>query len=266
MQKIFHNILMTVDVGKKTNEAVSTAIDFANHLECHLHLLFIDKRSFFSFATLKQLESDKKRRIKELKERCQKEMHVGLKLFITRMGQDTKNTIAAYIENNEIDMVLADEEFNQLVFAKKGSKQSFGVSCPVFTIRPRHSMQQFKTIVLPISSCLPINKIRVSIYLAMHFDAAIHLVALEKKNLINDGIAYLKRAFQLVKENTELSITCATLSGKNLFNAASQYASGVNAGLIVMNPGDEMQAPGFVNRLFSKIISKETGVPVITVA
>jgi hypothetical protein len=269
MQKIFRNILILVTRDIKTDRLVEKAIEFANQLECHLHLLFIIKTPFFSFLNKQKKETEKKIKVLKLKEKNRERLIKGLKLFICFQRNDIENRILKYCEANEIDMIVACGELKRPGFFAsniKAGKLAGSINYPVLTIKSYPDVQQLKTIVLPIGGFLPINHIRVAIYLGNHFNASIHLVGLEKNGGLNEDLEYIKRAFRILKNNTELPVVFNTISGNDLADAAVQYANSVNAGLVMMNPVSESVIPGFVNRLFSKFVNKKSKVPVITVA
>ncbi|HVK48305.1 MAG TPA: universal stress protein, partial [Pseudobacter sp.] len=66
--------------------------------------------------------------------------------------------------------------------------------------------------------------------------------------------------------NTNLNIECHTIHGGNIADTTLQYATDINADLIVVNPGKEMLLSGFVNRLFARLLFNESRIPVMTVA
>jgi hypothetical protein len=64
-------------------------------------------------------------------------------------------------------------------------------------------------------------------------------VTREKNGLMYEELAYMQKALQVLKDNTDLPVKCKTLSGESLGDIALQYAHEVHAGLILINPGQE---------------------------
>jgi hypothetical protein len=269
MQKIFNNILMPAAQNRKTDEAIEKVIEFANQMECHLHLLFIIKPSFFSLFSKQKIEAEKRMKIFKLKEKCSEGLIKGLKLFISFQEGDADRIVSKYCETNAIDMILVCGELKRYSFFTddiNSGKLAGNIKCPVLTIKSYPDVRIFKSIVLPIGDFLPVNQIRIAIYLATHFNASIHLVGLEKNGRVSENVEYLKKAFGVLKNNTDLLVVCNTISGKNLANIAAQYAKSVNAGLIMRKPEPKSVLPGLINRLFSRFVVNESKVPVITVS
>jgi hypothetical protein len=269
MQKIFHNILMPVGLNSKTGYAIDKAIEFANQLECHVHFLFMMKTTFFSWNRKGNVEAEKKMRMYALKEKYREKLKKGLRLFSQFQNGDIENIIVKYAETHAIDMILLDNGLKGPAFFHDSLDPGWladCVNCPVLTIRSSPDVQPFKTIVLPIGTIMPVNKMRIAVCLAKQFDSSIHLVVLEKNSLMYEEMACMKRVFQVLKNNTDLPLVCITVQGKSLEDAALQYGHSVKGSLIIMNPGHEPFVAGFINWVSSMFGSKGSEVPVITVA
>lgn len=266
MQKLFNNILMPVRLDRRTDTAVSTAIAFANQLDCHLHLLFIQAKPLFSWFAHKRNDARRKFKAHELRERHDHELKKGLKLFSVFQHVDADSALSRYASTHDIDMVVVGEELKRY----GGSDNHFSADwladsmhCPVLTVKSYPEMSSFKTIVLPIEGALPINKIRVAVYLARYFEASIHLVAMGNSGSYEE-MACMKRAFQVLKNNTDLPVVCNTLQGNDLRDIAFRYAQSVNAGLIMLNPASRPAWHGFLSKIWPGR-KEEPKVPVITV-
>jgi hypothetical protein len=195
-----------------------------------------------------------------------RELECNLHLLVEK--KHTEKKIAEYVLEHEIDLVFVKEEKRQFpFFVNRLNVNTLAASanCPVLSVKSLFDFQKQKIIVLPIGKSLPISKIRVVIYLAKHFNAAIHLVVLARNEQMYEELAYMKKAFQVFKDNTDLPVVCKTLEGEALGNSAVAYAHAVDAGLIVVNPGEESLLSGFINRLFSRFVFNESRVPVMTV-
>jgi K+-sensing histidine kinase KdpD len=104
-------------------------------------------------------------------------------------------------------------------------------------------------------------------YLAQYHDARIHLVALKEdaEGEAEKDNSYLYKAYQLLRDNTDLAIECHPVMGENIADTTLQYAEKVNADLIVVQPGKEVELPGFLNNIFSRFLFSASRIPVMAV-
>lgn len=270
MQKIFNHILVPVHSSRKSDAGISKAIEFANQMGCHLHLLYINEppRFYWWHRLLrdrsKQFDAKRQVRLFELRERYHKHMKPGLRLFASLQEGNMERSIAEYAELYSIDMILVTQD--RSLHKLNVSRLAGQTHCPVLSTRFDPDLRNLRIIVLPIGSHLPVNKIRVAIWLAKEFNASIHLLSLEKKGTQEDELSYMKKAFRVLKENTDLPVVCSTLRGQSLATISVEYAYSVKAGLIIVNPGTESVFPASVSRLFSRFMVSDANVPVITVS
>jgi hypothetical protein len=277
MQKLFKNILLPVRLTRKTNASVEKAIQFANRLQCNLHLIHIMRdhtfpimhRGLFLLSGGEATIAHRKYKLKELEQKYHQKLDKGLVLFTAFRKEIPEEAIGAYSSIHEIDLILvADEQKKFSFFSNQlnANRLAGKINCPVLTLKSHRVFNSIKIIVLPVGSSLPINKIRVAAYLAKEFGAGIHLITCEKGRLMYDELAYMQKALQILKNNTDLQVVCKTLSGESLGNIALRYAHSINAGLIVVNPRDDSFLPGLLNRVFSRFVYNESKIPVVTVA
>lgn len=270
MQKIFNHILVPVYFNRKSDAGIEKAVAFANQMECHLHLLYITGTVKYSWLhrlfSGRRAKTDpaKQVRLFELREKYHKQMKQGLRLFASLQQGSMERSVAEYAQYYNIDMILVSPE---------RGKQKLDVSrlagqthCPVLSTRFDPDLRNLRIIVLPIGSHLPVNKIRVAIWLAKQFNAAIHLLALEKKGTGEQELSYMKKAFRVLKDNTDLPVVCSKIPGESLATISVEYAYAVKAGLIIVNPGTESVYPISLSRLFSRFMVSDSKVPVITVS
>jgi nucleotide-binding universal stress UspA family protein len=274
MQKIFNHILVPVHSSRKSDSGISKAIEFANQMGCHLHLLYINEPQRFHwwhrlfYNRRKQFHVKGQVRLFELREQYHKKMKPGLRLFASLQEGNMERSVAEYAELYNIDMILVTQE--RSMHKLNVSRLAGQTHCPVLSTRFDPDLRNMRIIVLPIGSHLPVNKIRVAIWLAKEFNASIHLLSLEKKVMREgtreDELSYMKKAFRVLKDNTDLPVVCSTLPGQSLATISVEYAYSVKAGLIIVNPGIESVFPASVSRLFSRFVVSDAKVPVITVS
>ena len=276
MQKLFNDILVPVFLNKKPGSAIEKAIQFANQLQCNLHLVGLSPLSSFAFVQkgIFQVvgedrdDAEKKRIMSDLQANYCQKMEENLLLSIYYERGEPEKIVSAYTTMHPIDLVFVTDEGRGFSFSGKGinaSRLARRINCPVLTLKSNPSLNGLKIIVMPVGKSLPINKIRVAAYLAKRYNASIHLITREKNALMYEELAYMQKALQVLKDNTNLPVKCKTLSGESIGDITMQYAHEVKAGLIVVNPGAESFLPGLFNRLLSRFVSSESTIPVMTV-
>lgn len=278
MKKLFNNILVPVEFSKQTNQVVSQAVMIANHFRCDLHLLFVEnngmadaEKDIMQALTEGELD-DYEVELMELKAKFLPLMEDGLQLITSFRKGSREQFVASYALQNAIDLIIVEKprsilpmRFSRSFNINRISKKT---GCPVLTVKGTAKLEAIRNIVLPVDAHLPLRKVMFASYLAKHFNARIHLIALsepgEEDNVENK--VYLYKTYQLLRENTNLTVECHTVHGGNIADTTLEYARQINADLIVVNPGKEMLLSGFVNRLFARLLFNESRIPVMTVA
>jgi K+-sensing histidine kinase KdpD len=264
MQKIFSNILVPVFFDKKTELVIQKAIDFANEMDCHLHILYIESPSFLKTPFSRGILLDKQYKLFRFREKFQKKLNPGLKFFTGMEKGHFDKVITKYTDAHSIDLILVGERSRKFLFFKIGIDPTMiadKVSCPVLFTSYKPAFPHFAKIVLPIGTSIPVHRIRVTIYLARQFKATIHLLALENNGLNYEEMACMEKTFRVLKENTELPVVCTTLEGNDVSNASAQYSNSISEGLLVVNPGSDALLPNSMRRQLSRFLVKESHAP-----
>src|SRR5688572_22416918 len=112
MQKIFNHILVPVHSSRKSDSGISKAIEFANQMGCHLHLLYINEPLRFHwwhrlfYNRRKKLPTKEQVRLFELRGQYHTQMKPGLRLFASLQEGNMERSVAEYAELYSIDMIL----------------------------------------------------------------------------------------------------------------------------------------------------------------
>ena len=275
VQKIFNQILLPVTASDLNSDAVEKAAAFANQMQCHLHVLCITDPSRPDSNWIRFIKPASRRRnsnlpsqVGSLVEHGQHLMGKGLK-FITSVKEDhIIQAIRSYTLMHNIDLVLVCNEVAPYTASKEtritGDLASY-INCPVLFSSRVPSLEDLKIIVLPVDELLPVNKIRIAIYLASKFDAVIHLLALQSKKMNYGDNDYLKRAYAALKENTSQPFVCQVIQNKNRGRAAVEYARSVHAGLVVSRPIKTGSFLSGVKSFFKKMFPGKKEVPLMAV-
>ena len=280
MKKVINNILVPVDFGKQSDVAIEKAVQLANHFHCGLHILHVENASFIPLAVEGNFftngkgndKADAADKLSLLENRYAPMVNKGLPFQVCIEKGNTEQMIVEYAVRNHIDFIVIGKSnktklgdfFHRLNINRIARK----TNSAVLTVKPNPALDSIRNIVLPVDAHLPVRKIMFAGYLAKIFGSKIHLIALTRQFPVPrvEDTVYLYKTYQLLKTNTNLSVECHTVPGENIAETTLEYAQQINADLIVVNPGKELLLSGFLNRLFARFITSESGIPVMTIA
>jgi nucleotide-binding universal stress UspA family protein len=267
---LFNNILLPVNLGAQSEVTVERAVLFANKLDCNLHILYTSRPFLFSDSAFPsgRMKAEKKKKLFEIQADYSAKMKKGLLLYSVFRNGDPESEVASYAQAHSIDLVyIGDEKEHISLFRKKFNINRLAkqANCAVFALNTQPELRSFEKIVLPIDQSLPINRMRVAIYFAQQFNAVIHLVSQGGTPLSEENRVYLEKAYQLLKNNTELPLVCSTCSGDGKEESVIDYANSINAGMIVVKPSAMFRARGFLRGIFSSTVFKSPRVPIMMV-
>lgn len=268
MQKIFHNILFPVSLDKHTDSWVAAAVDFANRLECNLHLLHLTPASprFLPWGVRRKKlveKNQEKNALYALQQKHGQAMRPGYYLMTACCQSNPEQEMTEYALSHQVDLICIHQEAAQPKrFLGDYSRQlSHSFSCPLLVAREDPPFLDFEKIVLPIDQQLPVNRIKVALFLARHLNAAIHLVSMEQQGQSTHQLASLKKAYQLLRDHTELSLVCSTFSGDDLRYSTLQYARDIKSGLVISTAPPVPLMKGLWKKLSAFLPAKDRDVP-----
>lgn len=278
MTKLFNNILVPVDYSDASELAVERAIDIANHFKCNIHLVFAQTDGLFPkqpgqiTRTISGSAATAESRIQQVQSRYASSLDSGLYINTCIKRGNKTRAVVDYTLRNPIDLVVIGKS---LGIPATVLQQGFNITsiikkldCPVLTVRKNGDSDRWLNIVLPVCSMLPIRKIMFASYLAKKYNSRIHLLAISGSGSYEEGDRneYLHKAYQLLKDNTNLSIECHTMRGRNIADSTLLFAQQIKADLIVVNPGKESMLSGLLNKVFNGFLFNESKIPVMTVS
>ncbi|RYY22743.1 MAG: universal stress protein [Chitinophagaceae bacterium] len=267
MNKLFNNILVPIDFTESSELAIEKALDIANHFKCNIHLLYAGGN-----RVKKQPVEIGEARLYRLQHRYTFRLHPGLSFHASVRKGNPNQVVIEYALRHNIDLVVIGRQQGLLREVIKGrfnsSEITKRIECPVLTVRKNNGNDKWMNIVLPVCSVLPVRKIMFASYLARKYNSKIHLLSIAENENEDDSNRnlYLSKAYQLLRDNTNLMIECHTIRGNNIADSTLRFAEKINADLIVVNPGQESRLPGFVNKLFDGSLFSESRIPVMTIS
>lgn len=143
------------------------------------------------------------------------------------------------------------------------------VKCPVLSMRENIQHNDFKSIVLPIDTSFESRqKVPFAIGLAKHFDATIHLLGVsvetdkESEHHIN---TYTRQIIQSM-ELKGVKYTYQKKLGGNITNTTVDFATQINADLIIIMTEQEIQYGSFFLGKFAQQMVNHSTIPVISIS
>jgi len=276
MPNKLYNILVPVDFSTKNKWAISKAIELANSFDCNIHLVHVVHKNFIPFVPVEAsmftpYESHADRmeayeKLKELSALYSSQLCGEGKIEVSVLEGNRGNTLADYIQQFEMDMVVVGlSRFNliqRILSSVSISSLARKTSVPVLAVGASGMVCHFKKIILPLHDEIPLRRIKLATMLARTFKSTIYMVTLRGQH--NKPETIINEALELVQSISTIPVQGIILEGKNLAKTTLDFAKRINADLIMINPLTEFNLPGWWNRVTNKLLSYGSGIPVIT--
>lgn len=281
MKKIFNHILVPVSFSRNSSMVMDKAIQVANRFDCDIHLLYVQIPAVsipfvydghFPGSPPQQADEEAERKLNELADRYRRHLKEGLLMTTTWSIGNWHFVLKEQVITRHIDLVIlpCNEKriWENLLRKIDVNELALQTQCPVLTVTETFDAGHLKNIVVPVGDFLPIRKLTAATYLARQFNAVIHLMGGKGESYGDDKkrTRVLTRAYQLLRDYTNVKVYCSTQQGKVLAEDTLAYAQNINADLIVVNPGRESRLKGWFNKWMGKYLYKESKIPVLTIA
>ncbi len=281
MKKLFTKILVPVNFNRNTALAMQKAVQVANEFQCDVHVLHVQTpfaimpflyEGYFSTSTYESHAKTAAVKLQQLREIYSIKLNDGLLMTISQELGDWQTMMKKTIISEHADLVLIPKHpkrfFGALIQKINVNKLIQQTQCPVLTVTRRFNIHHLQNIVVPVGDTLPIRKLTMATYLARQSNGYIHLMGSSGKNKNEEKRSNwcMTRAYQLLRDYTQVNIHCSISTDNNSIGGMLAVAKNVKADLIVVNNGKETQPDGWLNRLLGKYVYKESNIPVLTVA
>lgn len=279
MQKLFNKILVPVDFSSKSKKALEKAIDIAKEYNCAIQLLHVVTISPIAAAAVAEGHMAIPYNI--IDNKVELEQHLDkLVAFSNKIADNNvkvdysiiKGTwdevIIDFVDQYKFDLVLIGQVgkvFGKRKMILNPDKIASKTNVPVITIPQNRRMVKLYSIVIPITDFLPVRKLIYGVYMASKHNTTLKLLGIENEKTKEKVQDYLKKAFELIIENSNLKVELETIESENVANAVNQYAKSNAVDLVILNPGSQTKMPGFFSNLFGNIIQKYSTPPVLTI-
>lgn len=280
MRKLFNKICIPIDFSENSRKSIENAVVFARQYKCSIHLLYVITFSSLGTTsmpgghvfTAPDFEEYKALYDKQFEAIC-KSLDLSGDNFIsidfTVQAGAWDESIIDFVSNNKIDLVLIG--ITGKTFGRKKIKLNPDfiaekANVAVVTIPGNRNLVKLGNIVIPITNFLPVRKLMYGIYLAIHFDTTIRLLGIE--NLDTSGLVnyYLKKSYQLIRDNSSVKVETQVVYGRNVAEVLSHFSVTRMADLIIVNPGAQTRMPGFFSSLIGNVLQKYSAPPVLSIS
>lgn len=275
MASQLQNILVPVNFSPRDKWAISKAIELANTFQCNVHLVHVVGsfattlkefgKNIFIYDGSAQL-SNKRRLLESLRDEYRPHLCGKGSMEISLLKGNTSKELINYIEQFEMDLVvMALSKFSllhRILSSVTISRMACKTSVPVLAIRSGGLVSHFKKIVLPVTSDIPLRRIKMATMLARSFKSTVYLVGLRGDD--NMAEQFLNKTLDVLQSISTIPVQCFWLEGKNLAKSTLEFSKKINADLILANPLKEFHLPGWWSRITRKLISYGSSIPVIT--
>ncbi len=266
------NILVPVDFTIKNKWAITKAIEMANQMDCNIHLVNIIKPTLFNSFTPYESRVDRMNSYDQLKNVAvsySSQLCGNGKIEISLLEGNSVNKLAEYVHDYNMDMVvmgLSDKNlFQRMISSSSVNKLASKTNVPVLAVGSKGLVHHFKKIILPLYDELSLSRIRMATTLAKSFKSTIYMITLRQGNNTPEKI--LNEGLDIVQNVSNIPVHGVILEGNNLAKTTIDFAKRINGDLIMINkPVEEQKAPDWWNKLYNKILSYGSEIPVMTMS
>lgn len=281
MQQLFDHILVPVGFNRNTNFIIEKAVQAANHFGCDIHLLhvctpylpvsvFFD--GYFSAPAFFNTEEKARHKMKKLVSKYRHRLREGLVLDASVSSGNWDVQMKELIITRHINLVMIPKHkrrfFGALVYEVDVNELSLQSQCPILTVTRDFDVKHLQNIVVPVNGFLPLRKLSVATRLASQFNGMIHLMGHRSNRYADDkrNVKYLTMAYQLLRDYADVKVYCSSKEGRNVADDTLEYATNIQADLIVVNSGKESILKGWFSRWFGNYLYRRSAIPVLTIA
>ena len=271
------NILVPVDFTSKNKWAIAKGIEMANQMNCNIHLVNIVQPNMFSSFTPYESHVDRLNsydKLKDLAVSYSTQLSGNGKIEISLLEGNSVSKLAEYIRDFEMDMVVMGLSnttlFRRIVYSSSINKLAKKTNVPVLAVGSKGLVHHFKKIILPLYDELSLRRIRMATTLASSFKSTIYMVTLRQGNNTPEKI--IKEGLEIAKSISRVSAQGVSaqgiiLEGDNLAKTTIDFAKRINGDLIMINnPVEKNKMPRWWNKLYTKILSYGSEIPVMTMS
>jgi nucleotide-binding universal stress UspA family protein len=200
------------------------------------------------------LEGDAGEKLKAMADKVHRSTNVPVSTFVAK-GKIAK-TIDHIAGEKNIDLIImgthGSGKADSNVAGSNAYKVALNAPCPVLTVQGHAKKLGFHNIVLPIDNTpASRQKVPIAVEIAKNYRAVIHIVGLNNLSSTEFHKRFEIKIFQVRDfiEEHEIAFTVKMLQGSRLVTPLMDYATQVNADLmVIMNDQDGASTASIINQ------------------
>lgn len=280
MSNTFSNILVPVDFSLNTDIAIQKALWLADPSGATIHLLHImglasqatglvlhgigfagqQRPKFFEDRIRLKLD-DMQYAIQTARPNIRVVLHVA-------SGDMIQKHIIQYAAGIKPNLVIIGKNKNHDWFSflkmVNASSISNHTNCPVLTVKPGNIPNKLKTVVIPVSTFVPLRKIELLTTLTRNHRPMVHLVAVDGDDQFAHHPGIFLEAYRTIAECLHYPVIYQIVKGKKAGKALLNYAKSVMADIIMVNPDEESKINSFLGVQINDLILPTSTMSVLT--
>ena len=275
----FKSILVPVDFSINTEVAIKKALVLAQKGTA-IHLVHV-LNSFSNGMPARNLKffvqknagtylKNAEQKLKEWKGRIEED-NENIEVFISIRFEDSiQKTIEETAKKLRPDLIIIGKNSHHSWFpflnTLTPNKIVHNTGIAVLTVKPGAVDNDIKTVLVPISTDAPNDKMEAISTFCRKFRVKIHLVTFLNKDNAPAGFhtSSLLQMYQWLKTSLNCPVEYAVLHGGNKAKAILNYAEKINADILLVHPETETKI-GWPNKHISDVLPTASKVQVLTI-
>jgi nucleotide-binding universal stress UspA family protein len=256
MKYNFSRILVPVDGSAQSLTAFRAALVFARKYEAHLTTVHVDEEENVNEKLRNQLH----------------EMADGWDYHYIHKKGTVHKEIINFSQQTDAELIVMGTHgvrgFQEFWMGSNAYKVVNSATCPVLTMREDASVNDFKTIVMPIDTSFESRqKVPHAIQVAKHFGSTLHVLGVssdDDKDAEYKIKAYMRQVLHSLDEEKIPYVQEMCLGG-NITDKTILYADEQKADLIIIMTEQELQIGSFFLGKFAQQMVNHSHIPVLSI-
>ncbi len=272
-------ILIPYDFSETAELALEHATFMAKLHKAEIHLLHVIESYSFTSAISNafsksqneyetKIETSANVRLQEIGDKLHHDS--GMKVvFKTEVGKIYKKIIGVAEEMN-IDVIVMGTHgasgFQEFLMGSNSYRVVMGAPCPVITVQTHAKKIGFKDIILPVdNSSVSRQKVKHAVELAKHYNSVLHIAGIMTMSDVEIQRRFEVKIHQVKEyvEEHEIPYTVKMFKGENIASLTMEYASQINADLIIIMT--EQESAGLFMGSFAQQVVNHSKIPVMSI-
>ncbi len=272
-------ILVPVDFTDASDAALAAATSLAVLTKSSLYLIHVFETAGYNYSVFAKtgamppsqvaMKKSIGKKLEDLKEYVTKKYNI--KCSVVVLSGHIHTEIYKFSKKKKVQLIVMGTHgasgYKEFFIGSNAQRVVTISSVPVLTIPNTTKQYSFQNILIPIDNSTHSRaKVNIAMLIADQYDANIHLIGLpETKDKSTLAKFKVKMAsVEKVIDKEGLSYSSKMVQGKNMSEAALNYATKNKCDLIVINTGHESRTTGIFMGAFSQQIVNHSTVPVLS--